>query len=86
MTRDVLNVLSIMQDKDFTIKLQGDTLTVLCSIFENPVTVNKDNQGAIALTVFPKMQPRTKHTMIKYHHFQIFVANGDVDIQHIDTK
>ena len=27
-----------------------------------------------------------KHINIKYHQFQSFVANGDVEIQHIDIK
>ena len=27
-----------------------------------------------------------KHIVIKYHHFQSFVANGDVEIKHVDTK
>ena len=27
-----------------------------------------------------------KHINIKYHHFQIFVVNGDVKIKHVDTK
>ena len=27
-----------------------------------------------------------KHISIKYHHFQVFVANGHVKIKHFDTK
>ena len=59
---------------------------MLSIIFENPVTVHEDNQGSIALTVTPKIRPCTKHIAIKYHHLQSFVANGDVEIEHIDTK
>ena len=32
------------------------------------------------------MRPRTKHIVIKYHHFWSFSANGGVDIKHVDTK
>ena len=32
------------------------------------------------------MRPCTKNISIKYHNFCIFVANGDVDIKHVDTK
>ena len=75
-----------MKEIDFVLKLQGDTPTVLCSIFENKVTVYEDDQGVIVLVVSPQMRPHTKHITIKYLQFCIFVANGDVDIQHVDTK
>ena len=58
----------------------------MCSLFENLVTVQENNQGVITVTVAPQMQPRTKHTAINCHHFRRFVANVDVEIQHIDTK
>ena len=44
---DVLPFLSLMKEIEFVLKLQGDTPTVLCSLFKNPVTVYKENQGAI---------------------------------------
>ena len=40
----------------------------------------------IVLTVAPQIQPRTKHTTIKYHHFQSIAANGIVKIQHVYTR
>ena len=79
--RDVLPFFCLMKEIEFLLKLQGDTPAVLCSLFENPVTqvtVYEDNQGVIALAVSLQMRPRTKHNTIKYHHFQSFVANGDV--------
>ena len=84
--RDVLLFVSIMKEIEFVLNLKGDTLAVLYSLFENPVTVHEDNQHAIALVVALQIQPHTKHIVVKYHHFQISVANGDVEIQHIDTK
>ena len=59
---------------------------MLCSLFENPVTVHEDNQGLIALAVATQMRPGMKHITINYHHFKSFVATGDVEIQRIDTK
>ena len=59
---------------------------VLCSILKNTVTVHEDIQGAIATVVTLQMRPHTKHITIKYHQFRSFVANGDVEIQLIDTK
>ena len=58
----------------------------MCSIFKNPATVHVDNKGESTLVVNPKVQPRTKHTAIKYNCFRSFAANGDVEIQYIDTK
>ena len=62
---------------------------VQCSTFEEllmPVTFCKDNQGAIILSLYPQIQPRTKHIAIKYYHFRSFVANGDIKINHVNTK
>ena len=84
--RDVLTFVSLMKEIEFILKLQGDTPTVLWSIFEKPVTFQEDNQGKIALAVAPQMQPCMKHTPIKYYHLQSFVRNGDIYIQHIETK
>ena len=85
--RDVLPFVSIMKEIEFVLKLQGDTPAVLCSIFENKVTVYEDNQGAIEFTVSMKIRrPHTNHITIKYHQFQSFVANGEVEIKHVDTK
>ena len=69
--RGVLPFVSLMKKIEFVFKLQGDTLTVMSSIFENPVTVHEDNQGAITLAVALKIRPRTKHIAIKYQKFRI---------------
>ena len=75
-----------MKEIEFVLKLQEDTLMVLCSLFEYPVTLYKDNQGLIELAFSPQMRPHMKHIAIKYHHLCSFVAHGDVDIKHVDTK
>ena len=54
--------------------------------FRKTVKVHKDNQGAIKITVSTQMQHRTKHILIKYHHFYSFVTNGNVEIKYVDTK
>ena len=74
-----------MKKIEFVLELQGDAPKVLWSPFENPVTVHENNQGSIALTVATKMRPHTRQIVIKYHHFQSFVTNGDVEMQHIET-
>ena len=52
---------------------------VRCKAFE-------DNSGALQLARLPKMQPRTKHINIKYHHFREAVAQGRVTIEHMASK
>ena len=62
---------------------------VQCSTFEEllmTVTFCKDNQVVIALALYLQIQPHTKHIAIKYYHFRSFVANGDIKINHVNTK
>ena len=75
-----------MKEIEFLLKLQGDFLAVLCSLFKNTVTFYEYNQEAIELTVSPQIQTCTKHITIKYHHIQIFFVNGDVEIKHVENK
>ena len=65
--REVLPFVVLTKVIEFVLNMQRDTLMLLCSLFDNPVTVYKDNHGLITLT---EMKPRTKHILIKYHHFQ----------------
>ena len=83
--RYVLPFVSLIQNIEFALNIQGNTPTVLCSILKK-VTIHKYNKGAIALAFDPHMRPSTNHIVIKYHHFRSFVANCDVEIQHIYTK
>ena len=49
--RDLLPFVILMKEIEFILKLQGDTLATLCSIFKNTVTVYEDIQGIITLAV-----------------------------------
>ena len=55
------------------------TPTVQCTLFE-------DNSGDIELATVPKMQPRTKHLNVRYHHFCDSVKKGIVKIIKISTE
>ena len=48
-------------------------------------TVWEDNNSCIRVAESPKFTPRTKHIVLKYHHFRHFVLNGTVNIKPIDT-
>ena len=54
--RDVLTFVSLMKEIEFVLKLQGDNLALLCSLFEKPVTVYEDNKGDIAPAVSPQIR------------------------------
>ena len=70
----VLPFASIMKNIEFVIELQQETPKYLWSLFENPFTLHKDNQGAITLVVSPQIWPCTNHIAIEYHHFWNFVT------------
>ena len=86
---DVLPFVILMKEIEFVLKIKGDALKVLYSLFKKPVTpvtVYRENQGAITLAVSPKLQLRTKRIAINYYHFRSFVVNVDAKVKHVDTK
>ena len=40
----------------------------------------------IKLAVSSQIKTCTKHIAIKYHQFQIFITNGDVEIKYVEIK
>jgi hypothetical protein len=50
--------------------------TLLCKVFE-------DNSGAYDLATTPKMQPRTKHTNVKCHHFRAYVEKEKISLKKV---
>jgi hypothetical protein len=58
--------------------LKEITPDVKCTLFE-------DNIGAETLAKSPKMNPRTKHIAIKYHHFREAVEKGYLNITRVAT-
>jgi hypothetical protein len=53
--------------------------------FKNPVTINCDNQGAIALSKDNKFHARTKHIDIRYHFIRESVGDGKIQVNYIPT-
>ena len=49
-----------------------------CKVFE-------DNNSCISLATVQKSSPRTKHLVLKYHHFRRFVKDKTLEIFSIDT-
>ena len=60
-------------------------LRELCSAHDDPLILNCDNQGAIALAKDNKFHMRTKHIDMRYHFIREVVEDGKVTVQYIPT-
>jgi hypothetical protein len=49
------------------------------------VKVYEDNNGALEMARLPKIQARTKHINVKYHHFRHHVARGEILVECIHS-
>ena len=61
-------------------------LRELRSAPDDPLILNCDNQGAIALTKDNKFHARTKHIDMRYHFICEAVEDGKVTVQYILTR
>ena len=60
-------------------------LRELCSAPDDPLIINCDNQGAIALAKDNKFHAHTKHIDVRYHFIHEAVEDGKVAVQYILT-
>jgi hypothetical protein len=67
-------------------EMKGQGFPALCTEPYVYCKVFKDNSGALELARLPKLQPRTKHINIVYHHFHEAVRNGDIKIFPVSTE
>ena len=51
---------------------------VHCKLYE-------DNSGALEILRKDKYRPRTRHLLVKLHHFRDYVTNGKISIHPIST-
>jgi hypothetical protein len=79
--RDLLPMRRLLQEIGDKLQLGFSKPAILHS------TVFEDNSGALSLATSPKINPRTKHIAVKYHHFRESVGEDKgVSIVKIDTK
>ena len=52
---------------------------------EDPIVINEDNQGAIAMAENPVGHARTKHIDIRYHFVRDGVQNGVIILKYVAT-
>ena len=67
-----------LEQLEKTLNIEPKHPSVKCKVF-------KDNNGAIELAKAPKIRTRTKHIVLKYHHFREHVRKGLIKINLIDT-
>ena len=60
-------------------------LQELCSAPDDPLILNCNNQGAIALAKDNKFHARTKHIDVRYHFIREAVEDRKVAVQYIPT-
>ena len=78
--REVIPLIDLCAEaQQYGVPIPLDKPTVYCRLFE-------DNAGAYELATTPKMQPRTRHINVKYHHFRQYVDSNIIQICRIDTK
>ena len=53
---------------------------------DDPLILNCDNQGAIALAKDNKFHAHTKHIDVRYHFIHKAVEDGKVAVQYIPTR
>ena len=75
---DTIPLLGLLKDVRDTIPSSEVVPAVHCTVHEN-------NKECIELVETPLIRPRTKHIVIKYHHFGKHVRDGTVSVEYIDT-
>jgi hypothetical protein len=72
----IMNLMKEMQARE--VLIPSWRATVHCRLHE-------DNSGAMEILKKAKYRPRTKHLLVKLHHFRDYVTKGDISIHPIRT-
>ena len=67
-----------LRENILVIDISDCNKTIKYAVFE-------DNNRVLEFAKSPKIRPRTKHIVIKYHHFHVYIQNGDIKIEKVDT-
>ena len=89
--REVIPTMNLLKEISVVIGFEYQKPTVKSKAFsiEFPKAdciFYEDNQSCIALAKCPKMNPRTKHIALKYHHFRKYVEEKIIGISYIETN
>jgi hypothetical protein len=73
---DVMHLMPELKNKKFTVYLPTPKIT--CRTFE-------DNQSCIEIATNHKTRPRTKHLLVRLHHFRSHIVSKSITIEHVST-
>jgi hypothetical protein len=78
--REVIALMNLLMElRENKIPVPFTKPKVKCRTFE-------DNAACIELAKEPKLRPRTKHLAVRLFHFRHHVEQGNITIEHINTK
>ena len=78
--RETIPIMNLLKE----LQLHGIPITshkakVHCKLYE-------DNSGALEILKKAKYRPRTKHLLVKLHHFRDYVNRGEISVRPIRTQ
>jgi len=78
-TREVIPIMELAKEmQEYGFHVGTTKPKVHCKVFE-------DNSGALEIATVHKVQPRTKHMNIQFHHFCHHINTGQMTVHPIDT-
>ena len=69
--REVIPLMSLLKELHVALKIPSFHPTYHCTVFE-------DNESCISMANASKFTPHTKHILLKYHYFQLFVKKWEL--------
>ena len=77
--REVIQIMTMTEEINVVFPLHIPKPKFVCKFHE-------DNQSCIKLATVTKLSPRTKHIVLKYHHFRTHASYGRVEVQYRPTN
>jgi hypothetical protein len=77
--RDAIPIMELLKEmQQMKMPIPSCKAKIHCKLYE-------DNSGALEILRKTKYRPRTKHLMVKLHHFRDYVTRGEISIHPIRT-
>ena len=71
LTRDTIPLMELFRKLNEVVSAKSSSTTIHCTIFE-------ENTWCIDMAETTRVRPRTKHILLKYHHFISYVKNPNI--------
>jgi hypothetical protein len=77
--REAIPVMELMKEmQEMNVRIGDCKAKIHCKLYE-------DNSGALEILRHKKYRPRTKHLLVKLHHFRDYVTRGEITVHPIRT-